>query len=183
MHITDNFISKPIKKADGSCAVLKMSFPVFTAEEGCKKRETKNEKRLNGFFDGLVRRMEKKAMSGTCEHYALNCKITYRDSECISMFFEANSRSRGKISSYTPFSATYRFSQSRFCRACEFCRKDDIKNVSKHLPSGNPKYAFYLTDGCITFFEKRNGSNRVAKISIPTETVSEPSEAQSSLSS
>ncbi len=167
MLITDSIVSKPIKRDNGTCATLKTALPYATVEKCDGRHGARNEKKLNGFMSELSSRIEKKAQRGTCEHYMLNCKVMYIDSEYISMFFEAYGRSRGKTVSYTPFSATYRFDRSRFCRACEFCKKDDIKNAAKHLPSADIKYSFYLSDGCITFFEKRANTNRIAKLSIP----------------
>ncbi len=166
MHITDNIISKPIKRADGTCAMLKLTLPILSADDREGKRGARNEKRLNEFLTGLCDRMEQKALLGTCDHYILVCKITYLDDSYISMFFEAWCRKRGKTVSYSPFSATFSFVKGSFCRCCEFCTKQDVKNISKNLPDCDVKYSYYLNDGCVTFYEKRHDSNRVAKVSV-----------------
>ncbi len=168
MLITDSTVSKPIKRENGTYATLKTVLPYAEAEEHDGKRGVKNEKKLNELFTELAVRLEKKASSGNCENYVLSSRITQLDSEYISVFFEAYSRIRGKTVSYSPFSVTYSFRQSRFCRACEFCTRSELKNAAGRLPSANVRYSFYLNDGCITFFERRADTNRIAKLSIPT---------------
>ncbi len=164
MHITENCTTKPIKRTDGSAAVVKISLPAVSFEED--KHARRNQKILDTFFHRLSDRVFQKAEKGICDHYMLSGRITYLDDRYISMFFEVSSRSRGKSASYAPFSATLDRKRGRFCTSSAFCSIQDIKSVSEHLHKCRAKYSFYLSDGCVVFYEKRPDSPRLSKVSI-----------------